>query len=238
MATSGTQVVAARRASRTSAAPARFPVLDSVDDETRARILGAARRRRFARNEVVFHEGDPADAFHLLVSGHVCIRVLTPMGDVAILTVLGPGATFGELALLSGGRPRAATVAALDRVETLVLAQADFARLRQDFPGVDRFLIDLLAGYVREVDQRLIEALYLPVRKRVLRRLVALSRLYGDGSAGTVIPLNQETLAGLAGSTRTTINKTLQEAVGGRLISLDRGRVRIEDPVGLARRAR
>jgi CRP/FNR family cyclic AMP-dependent transcriptional regulator len=238
MSTSGTQVVDPGRASRTLAVAASFPVLDAVDDETRARLLGAARRRRFSRNEVVFHEGDPADAFHLLVSGHVCVRVVTPMGDVATLTVLGPGAIFGELALLSGDRPRAATVAALDRVETLVLTGTDFAGLRRDFPGVDRFLVGLLAGYVREIDQRLIEALFVPVRKRVLRRLIALSRLYGDGSAGTVIPLTQETLASLAGSTRSTTNQTLRDAAGGGLIRLDRGRVRIEDPTGLASRAR
>jgi CRP-like cAMP-binding protein len=232
-------MAARQRAPRTPAAASSFPVLAAVDEETRARLLGAARRRRYSRNEVVFHEGDPADAFHLLVSGHVSVRIVTPMGDIAILTVLGPGATFGELALLSGDlHPRAATVAALDRVETLVLNRAEFAALRQDFPGVDRFLVDLLAGYVRELDQRLIEALYVPVRKRVLRRLIALSRLYGDGSAGTVIPLTQETLASLAGSTRSTTNQTLRDTAGGGLISLDRGRVRIEDPAGLARRAR
>jgi CRP/FNR family transcriptional regulator, cyclic AMP receptor protein len=159
------------------------------------------------------------------------------MGDTAILTVLGPGATFDELALLSGDEPRAATVAALDRVDTLVLSRADFDGLRREHPGVDRFL-DLLAGYLREVDERLVEALYVPVRKRVLRRLVALSHLYGDTSAGTVIPLTQETRASLAGSTRSTINQTLRGAADSGLISLDRGRVRIEDPAGLARRAR
>jgi CRP-like cAMP-binding protein len=213
-------------------------VLDAVDDETRARLLSAARRRHFSRNEVVFHEGDPADAFHLLVSGHVCVRVVTPMGDIAILTVLGPGAIFGELALLSGDQPRAATVAALDPAETLVLTRADFAAARQEFSGVDRFLVSLLAGYVRELDGRLIEALYVPVRKRVFRRLIALSHLYGDGSAGTVIPLTQDTLASLAGSTRSTTNETLRDAAAGGVISLDRGRIRITDPDGLARRAR
>jgi CRP/FNR family transcriptional regulator, cyclic AMP receptor protein len=237
MSTSGTQLAGPGRVSRTAVVAA-FPVLDAVDAQIRARLLGAARRRRFARNEVVFHEGDPADAFHLLASGHVCVRVVTPMGDTAILTILGPGATFGELALLSGDQPRAATVAALDRVETLVLSRADFDGLRREYPGVDRFLVGLLAGYLRELDERLVEALYVPVRKRVMRRLIALSQLYGDGSAGTVIPLTQETLASLAGSTRSTTNQTLRGAADSGLISLDRGQVRIEDPAGLARRAR
>ncbi len=215
-----------------------FPVLGALDEDTRTRLVRAGRHRRFARNEVVFHEGDPANALHLLISGHVCVRVTTPMGDTTILAVLGPGSTFGELALLSGDQPRAATVAALDPVETLVLTGDQLTRLRQEFPRIDRFFVGLLADYIRQLDKRLIEALYVPVGKRVLRHLVELSRVYGDGSRGTVIPLTQDTLAGLAGSTRATTNQTLRAAAADGLITLDRGRVRIEDAVALARLAR
>ncbi|WP_328520557.1 Crp/Fnr family transcriptional regulator [Kribbella sp. NBC_00359] len=215
-----------------------IPVLDALDQDTRTRLIRAGNRRRFTRNEVVFHEGDPAETLYLLITGHVCVRVTTPMGDTAILAVLGSGSTFGELALLSSDQPRAATVAALDSVETLVLARDQFTRLRHEFPGVDRFLVDLLAGYIRQLDMRLIEARYVPVGKRVLRQVLELSRIYGDGSRGTVIPLTQETLAGLAGSTRATTNQTLRSAATSGLITLDRGRVRIEDPVTLARRAK
>ena len=141
----------------------RFPVLDSLDGDTRSRLIRAGQRRRFRRNEVVFHEGDPANALHLLMVGHVSVRVTTPMGDTAILAVLGPGATFGELALLSDNRLRAATVAALDPVETFVLTRDQFTRLRQELPSVERFLIDLLAAYIGQLNERLVEALYMPV---------------------------------------------------------------------------
>jgi CRP-like cAMP-binding protein len=169
--------------------------------------------------------------------GHVSVRVTTPMGDTAILTVLGPGATFGELALLSDNRLRAATVAALDPVETFVLTRDQFTRLRQELPSVERILIDLLATYIDQLNERLVEALYMPVEKRVLRHIVALSHLYGDGSPGTIIPLTQETLAGLAGTTRSTTNQVLRRAEAAGLISLDRGQLKIEDPEPLVRRA-
>jgi len=215
----------------------RFPVLDSLDGDTRSKLIRTGQQRRFRRNEVVFHEGDPANALHLLITGHVSVRVTTPMGDTAILAVLGPGATFGELALLSDNRLRAATVEALDPVETFVLTRDQFTRLRQEFPSVERFLIDLLAAYIGQLNERLVEALYMPVEKRVLRHIVTLSHLYGDGSPGTIIPLTQETLAGLAGTTRSTTNQVLRRAEAAGLISLDRGRVKIEDPERLDRRA-
>ncbi len=84
----------------------------------------------------------------------------------------------------------------------------------------------------------MLEALYVPADKRVLRRLVALTHAYGDGSPGTVVPVTQETLAGMAGTTRPTANLALRAAEAAGLVTLDRRRIRVDDPAGLARRAR
>jgi CRP/FNR family transcriptional regulator, cyclic AMP receptor protein len=213
------------------------PVLAALDEPTRRQLLGTARRRRFRRNEVVFHAGDVPNGMYVLLGGYVGVRVNTPTGESAILTVLGPGAVFGELTLL-WETDRSATVAALEPAEALVLSKDQFERLRQTHAPFDRFLIDLLSGYVRRLEARLLEALYVPVDKRVLRRVISLSHLYGDGSAGTVIPLTQETLAGMVGSTRPTINQVLRSADASGLISVSRGQVRVDDPARLARQAR
>jgi CRP/FNR family cyclic AMP-dependent transcriptional regulator len=213
-------------------------ILDALDDETRRHLREAAQRRRFARGEVVFHAGDAANSMHLLVSGHVSVQVTTSAGDTAILTVLGPDSSFGEMALLEEEAERSATITALDPVETLVVSRAQFLRLRATYPAMDRFLVDRLAGYIRRQDARLVEALYVPVDKRVLRRVLAMSRLYGDGSAGTVIPLTQDVLAGMAGTTRPTANQVLRSAEAKGLISIGRAQVRVLDPRGLARQAR
>jgi len=77
-----------------------FELLGSLPTDSRQRVLSMARRRRFAKGMVLFHEGDPGDSLHLLVSGRVAIRVGTPDGDVATLAVLGVGAAFGEQALI------------------------------------------------------------------------------------------------------------------------------------------
>lgn len=65
-----------------------------------------------------------------------------------------------------------------------------------------------------------------------------MSRLYGDGSAGTVVPLTQDVFASMAGTTRPTANQVLRAAERDGLVTMSRGHVRIEDPRGLARRAR
>ena len=215
-----------------------IPLLAALDDTARARLRDVSARRHFARGEVIFHAGDAANSMHVVLSGHVSIQITTRGGDLAILTVLGPGSSFGEIALLREEAERSATVTALDAVETFVVGKADFVRMRRTTPALDRFLVDQLARYIRRQDARLVEALYVAVDKRVLRRVLAMSRLYGDGSAGTVVPLTQDVFASMAGTTRPTANQVLRAAERDGLVTMSRGHVRIEDPRGLARRAR
>lgn len=111
-----------------------WQLLQVLPAEGRRQVLSAARRRRFRRNEVVFHVGDPGDTLHLIVSGHVAVRVTTPLGDCATVAVLGPGACFGELSLLSPA-PRSATVAALDALETLGLHRDQMSEIRHAIPS-------------------------------------------------------------------------------------------------------
>ncbi len=214
------------------------PLLAVLDDAARGRLRDVAARRRFRRGEVIFHAGDAANSMHLLLSGHVSVQVATRAGDLAILTVLGPGASFGEIALLRDDAERTATVAALDAVETLMIPKPDFVRLRAASPAMDRFLLDQLARYIRRQDARLVEALYVPADKRVLRRVIAMSTLYGDGSPGTIVPLTQDVLASMAGTTRPTANQVLRAAERDGLITMTRGQVCIQDLAGLTHRAR
>ena len=67
-------------------------------------LRSVSRRRRYARGDTIFHEGDPAGALHMLDRGHVAIRLTTWLGDESIIDVLRPGDTFGEHALIHGER--------------------------------------------------------------------------------------------------------------------------------------
>lgn len=213
--------------------------LEGVPEEDRRRLLAATKRRRFARREVLFHDGDPADTVHLLDRGRVAVRSTTPLGDVATLRVRGPGEVIGELALLHDASRRTATVVALERTETLALHRDQFAELRRQHPSVDAFLVDVLADEVRRLSRLLVEALHLPVDQRVLRRLVDLEATYREPGAvaPTEVPLTQEDLASLAGTSRATVNRVIGEAERAGLVERRRGRVIVVDLDGLRRSA-
>jgi len=207
------------------------------EDELR-RVLAIARRRTFERGEVVFHRGDPADSLHLISKGRFATRITTPLADTATLGVFGPGEAFGELALVSEGAVRSATVSALEPAETHSVYRTDFARLLVEHPGVKEVLIGLLAEQVRRSSERLIEALYVPAEQRVLRRLTEMAEQYGGSSGDTVIPLTQEDIAGLAGTSRETVNRILGEEARRGTVELRRGKTVVLSLDELARRAR
>jgi CRP/FNR family transcriptional regulator, cyclic AMP receptor protein len=216
-----------------------WALLDGVPEGDVREILQVARRRTFARNEIVYHRGDPADSCHLIAKGRFAIRIMTPLGNTVTVAIHGPGATFGELALLADDGRRFATVAALEPSETYSVYRADFDRIRATHPGADRFLLSFLLGEVRQLNERLLEALYMPVDQRVRRRLVDLAELYGDGSDGPVtVPVTQEVIAELAGAGRPTVNQVLRDEASRGTIELGRGRIRILDVPTLVRRAR
>jgi CRP/FNR family transcriptional regulator, cyclic AMP receptor protein len=125
------------------------------------------------------------------------------------------------MALVAEGRRRSATVAALEEAETFAVYQGDFERLRREHRGVDGVLIAFLAGELRRQNQLLLEALYVPVERRVLRRLLELTEFYGEGDHA--VPLTQEQLAELAGTSRSTVNRVLREEEQRGSVELRRG---------------
>jgi CRP-like cAMP-binding protein len=186
-----------------------FPLLAGLDEAERSRLLAAGEPRRFRRHEVVCHEGDPGDSLHLILSGRLAVRVSTPLGDVATLSLLGAGQVFGELALLDPEARRTATVVALEPTRTLALRRSVLFALREQHPSIDRFLTMTLAGYVRRLSAMVLEAMYLPVEQRVRRQLAELAQIYGGDSRHVEIHLTQDDIANLAGTTRATANRVL-----------------------------
>lgn len=196
------------------------------------RLIAVARRRRFGRNEVVFHRDDPADTLHLIARGRFAVRVTTQLGETVTVAVHGPGEAFGELALVEEGIVRSTSVAALEPGETYAVAREDFTRLRRQYPAVNEVLVLLLARRLRRQSELLVEALFVSAESRVLRRVCELAALYGEA-----VPLTQEDIAGLAGTSRATVNRVLRGESKRGTVELTRGKTRVLDAAAIAKRS-
>ena len=198
-------------------------------------LAGAMTRRRFRRNEVIFHQGDPGDSLHVVATGAVKIVLPSPDGEEAIIATLRPGDFFGELALLDGA-PHSATATAVEPVETLSLARAPFQQLLDEDRGLRTALLSGLAAELRRLTGQVEELHFLDLAGRLAMRLVRLSRDRDPDANGQVRldwPFTQSDLAAMIGGTRQSVNKLLGMFTDDGLIRLERDRIVVLNLDGL-----
>ena len=212
----------------------RWSLFEEVQEAEVRYVLELARERNFERGEVIFHEGDPADTLHLIERGHVAAFALNRHGQRVMLEVLGPGEAFGELALLGDKAPRGATILALESTATHSIYEGDFRRLRRQHPEVAEVLLALLSEQIRRLNCQLLDALFVPAEARVRKRLVELTERYEPVAGELRIPLRQEDLADLAGTSRATVNRVLRQEAARGTVSLGRGSTTVLDKDRLA----
>lgn len=194
-------------------------------------------RRVFPSDAMVVRQGDAARSLHLVVRGRVAVMVTCGHGHQRTFMIAGPGDSFGELALLGGGEAHDCAVRTLEETETLAVSRSDFEACLRRNSQLGELVARTLAERVVRLAVQLQETACMPVEQRVRRRLVELVEVYERDVAGTVIPLTQEDVAGLAGTARGTVNRVLrqEEALGSLLIG--RHRLTVIDAQALSRRA-
>jgi CRP-like cAMP-binding protein len=211
-----------------------FAHADAPTLETVARTL---RRRRFKRNGVIFHQGDPGDSLFIVETGRVKVVVMSSEGDEdAIIATLGPGMFFGELALLDGAA-RSASAMAVEPTEILILDRASFDRLIDNQPRFRRAVLAAVATELRRLTAHVEELQFLDLRGRLAMRIVRMAEEAEPGARRDVRlpwPFNQSELAGMIGGARQSINRLLQGLIADGLISFEDDVLLIPDLDALA----
>jgi CRP/FNR family transcriptional regulator, cyclic AMP receptor protein len=210
------------------AAMARSPLFAGIEPDELTRIAETMVRRRYRRNEVIFHEGDPGDALHVVVEGHVKITRESTDGAEAIVVVLSPGDAFGELVLLDGA-PRSATATATEPTETVTLSRSVFAEL---LDGESPFRWRLLGGIaqrVRRLTDQLAEVHFLDLSGRLALQLTRLAEDANPGVSSDVrlSPMTQSDLGAMVGGTRQRINQILGDFEAEGLVAVENGAITI-----------
>ena len=218
---------------------ARCPLFEHANRQMLESLARSLRRRRFRRNEVIFHQGDPGDSLHVVAGGAVKILLPSTEGEEAIIATLRPGDFFGELALLDGAT-RSATAAALEASETLVLPRPVLMDLLGTVPGLGDALLAGLAKELRRLTSQVEELHFLDLAGRLAMRLTRLAQESQPDASGQVSlawPYTQSDLAAMIGGTRQSVNRLLAELVDEGLIQIQPDALIIRDLGELARRA-
>ena len=161
--------------------------------------------------EVIFSQGDAADALFYIQKGKVKVTTLSSHGKEAVVAILGPGDFFGE-GCLAGQPLRISTVAAIADSSVARLQKAAVIRVLHMQPAFSElFMTYLLARNIR-MEADLIDQLFNSSEKRLARLLLLLANFGKDGKPQPVLAkISQETLAEMIGTTRSRVSSFMNK---------------------------
>lgn len=158
------------------------------------------------KKEILFSQGDAAEAVFYIQAGKVKLTVVSSKGKEAVVAILGRAHFFGE-GCLAGQPVRMSTASAI--VESKIVRIEKFAMLRvlHEEPAFSElFMSHLLSRNIR-IEEDLVDQLFNSSEKRLARILLLLAHFGKEGKAELVIPkMSQETLAGMVGTTRSRVS--------------------------------
>jgi CRP/FNR family cyclic AMP-dependent transcriptional regulator len=182
----------------------RPPPFDPVvffETAAKGRIISEHRK-----NEIVFSQGDAADAVFYIKKGKVKVTVVSKLGKEAVVAILGVDEFVGE-GCLSGQPKRLATASAMTDSVTMRVEKTEIQRVLRDEPAFSHmFMSHILARNVR-VEEDLLDQLFNSTEKRLARLLLLLANFGKEGRPEPVIAkISQETLAEMIGTTRSRVS--------------------------------
>ncbi len=169
--------------------------------------IGKGRRVvSFSKKQIIFSQGDAADAIFYIQQGKVRLTVVSKVGKEAILGILGEGNFFGE-GSMAGQSLRMGSASAMTDCELLRIEKKEMMEaLHREHTFSDLFVAYLLARSIR-YEEDLVDQLFNSSEKRLARILLLLAQFGKEGVPEIVIPkISQETLAEMVGTTRSRVS--------------------------------
>lgn len=206
----------------------------SLEPEVRHRVIAAAVPRTYRKGQLLFVENDPGESLIVLRRGAVAVFRTAQTGERAVLSVVRPPDTLGEVSLLDGS-PRSASAEAIEDCSALALSRAAFMELVHSNPRILDAVMRSLGALIRRLTEQTADHVFLDLPGRVAKTLV---RLAGDNQAPMVtIELNQSQLAEMAGGSRQSVNQAIGSFATRGWLRTEGRRIVVTDLPALRRRA-
>lgn len=213
----------------------KVPLFQGLSEGDLQSFADLARERSYPKGSVIVFEDDPGDALYLVAAGQVKVVLIAEDGREVILSVLGEGSFFGEMAVIDE-EPRSAHVIAMEDSNLLVIRREDFhARLRQ-MPEVAISLLREISRRLRRADEKIGSLVLLDVNGRVAHLLLRMAD--EERSDRITRKLTHHTIAQMIGSSRETVSRTMRNLVERSVIHVTRKDITLKDRHALMLAAR
>lgn len=161
---------------------------------------------KYRKGNVVFSQGDAADAVFYIQKGRVKLTVVSEQGKEAVVAILGPGSFFGE-GCLNGHAVRIATTTAIDECTITKIAKLAMIATMHNEPDFSELFMAYLLERNGRIEEDLIDQLFNSSEKRLARLLLLLANFGKEGSPTPIVgKISQETLAEMIGTTRARVS--------------------------------
>lgn len=203
-----------------------IPLFATLDESTLAAIAPQMRRCTFRPGQQIILEGDPSPGLFCVLRGRVRLSRMAPDGREQVLAMIGPGENFNPVPIFDN-KPNPATARAMSPVLCLLLPRNHLLSLLQRHPTLALVMLADMAGQLRELMGLVEDLAFRSVRARLARQLLV-------EAAGGTAELTQQELAERTGTVREIAGRALRRLAEEGLVRLERGRVLVLDPEGLA----
>ncbi|PIE02290.1 MAG: cyclic nucleotide-binding protein [Acidobacteria bacterium] len=198
------------------------PLFDGFEKEDLERILKLTSRREYSKDRILVHENDSGESFFLILNGKVKVTAEGQDGKEVILSFLGPGEFFGELALVDD-EPRSANVTAVEQTTVLILHRNDFLTLLETNGQMMKKFMSILSKRLRHANDQIKSLALLDVLGRIAKLMLDMAEKEGvkllDGSVVFRRPTHQE-IASMVGTSRETVSRMISELNKSRFITI------------------
>jgi CRP-like cAMP-binding protein len=161
---------------------------------------------KHSKKEVIFAQGDDADAVFYIKKGKVKVAVLSKQGKEAVVALLGPNEFVGEGCLI--GQPkRLATASAMTECEMMRVSKTEIQRVIHEEPAFSEMFVSHILERNARVEEDLVDQLFNSTEKRLARLLLLLANFGKEGRPEPILAkISQETLAEMIGTTRSRVS--------------------------------
>lgn len=198
----------------------RFALFAELDDRELASIAAVAKTRRYAKDDVIFHADESGDVFCLIKEGQVKVTMISPEGKEIILSLLGNGEFFGEMALIED-EPRSATVVATEALELVTIWRSDFLQILAENFSITKKVLMEMSHRLRNASNRIESLATMDVYGRLARFFLDLAREQGksldNGYVAVTRPTHQA-IANMIGTSRETVSRLIHDLMRQNLL--------------------
>ena len=183
--------------------------------------------RIYKKKEIIFYEGDFANAIYFVSSGKVRTYKINEDAKEYSVDLYGPGDFIGYLSILEGSDYKE-SAEAMEETEIFKIPKEDFTELLFKNRDISNSFIKMLAHNVLEKEEKLLNLAYDSVRKRVADSLVVLQKKYSKNTnENFAISISRNELASMVGTSPETVIRTLSDFKEEKLIEIKGSKITI-----------